>query len=99
MQKTDVFRKKGDPKMKKIIALICVLFLLSGLVGCATEKNVDGKYCGTYGLFNVENKCEGVPYRTVVGNIFWGIVLVETIVAPIYFFGFSLYEPAIGEAI
>jgi hypothetical protein len=44
------------------------------------------------------SKFEGtVQYKTVVGNVIWGIILVETIIAPIYFFGFSLYEPVPGQ--
>lgn len=34
-----------------------------------------------------------VAYRLIIGNIIWSCILVETIIAPIYFIGFSLYEP------
>jgi len=30
------------------------------------------------------------------GNIIWGVILFVTVIAPIYFFGFSMFEP-IGE--
>ena len=38
-------------------------------------------------------KNPNVEYRLIPGNIIWGCLLVETIIAPIYFFGFSIYEP------
>lgn len=31
--------------------------------------------------------------KLVVGNLVWGIILMETIVMQIYFFGFSIFEP------
>ena len=37
-----------------------------------------------------------IEYEPIWGNIVWGIILIETIIAPVYFFGFSLFEP-IGE--
>ena len=77
--------------MKQIIATILLSILL---VGCADERVINGKRYPTYGLLNADdNKDPGIRYRTVGGNIFWGIVLVETIAAPIYFFGYSMFEP------
>ena len=29
----------------------------------------------------------------IVGNVVWSVLLVETVIAPIYFLGFSLFEP------
>jgi hypothetical protein len=29
----------------------------------------------------------------IIGNIVWSCILVETVIAPIYFLGFSVYEP------
>lgn len=73
--------------MKRFIAaLLCVVFLSVVTIGCGDGQSVNGKYCDTYGLLNKESKCKDVQYRTVVGNVVWGILLVETIVAPIYFF-------------
>lgn len=83
--------------MKKLLAaLICAVFLFT-VAGCGDGQMVSGKYCDTYGLLNKETKCEGVEYKTIVGNVIWGIILVETVIAPIYFFGFSLYEPVPGQ--
>jgi cation transport ATPase len=40
-----------------------------------------------------------VTYEIIYGNIFWSIVLCETIIIPIYFFGFSLFNPIyIGDS-
>jgi hypothetical protein len=78
--------------VKKLLVSICLAASL--LLGCGADRTFNGKYCATYGLFNKdEMKCPGVQYRVIPGNVIWGIVLAETIAAPIYFFGFSMYEP------
>lgn len=47
-----------------------------------------------YGLANEDlYKCEDIQYEMCFGNIFWSVVLIETVAAPIYFIGWSLYEP------
>ena len=79
--------------MKKIVAMILVLATLC-LAACGNDMVINGKKHSTYGLFNAdEEKDPNVKYHVIIGNVFWGIVLFETIAAPVYFFGFSLYEP------
>lgn len=88
---------------KRIVSVILILLLLL-MTACGDSKilNVPAKTntgytnveIGTYGLFNEgEEKNENVRYHIIIGNVIWSIVLVETIVAPIYFIGFSMYEP------
>ena len=80
--------------MKKTIAkILIVAFLGASLSGCGDSKIIKNKEIPTYGLFNPGDKYEGVEYKVIFGNVVWGILLIETIIAPIYFFGFSLYEP------
>jgi len=63
-------------------------------VGCGDTKIIDGIEYDTYGLINDdEKKNPNIQYEVIWGNVVWGAILVETIVAPIYFFGFSLWEP------
>jgi hypothetical protein len=77
--------------MRQIVAALVLSILL---IGCADEKVINGKTYPTYGLLNSDNnKDPAIRYRTVWGNIFWGIFLFETIAAPIYFFGYSMFEP------
>ncbi len=48
----------------------------------------------TYGLFNEStDKSRNVCYKISIGNVVWSILLFETVIAPIYFIGFSLYNP------
>ena len=76
--------------MKKILCLL----LLICFCGCASEKVIDGKNYETYGLINQDDvKDSTVKYQPVWGNIIWGCILGETLIAPIYFFGFSMFEP------
>jgi hypothetical protein len=74
-----------------LAALIAVSLVLSG---CGQPLSTNQKTYPTYGLFNEStDKSKDVCYKISVGNIVWSIILVETIVAPIYFVGFSLYNP------
>ena len=78
--------------MKKLIILFCIMSML--VSGCASDKTIDGKPHTSYGLLN-ENKYKdpNIKYELVWGNVIWGAILVETVIAPIYFFGFSIFEP------
>lgn len=75
--------------MFKKLALAAVLAV--SLSGCGDPAVIDGKYISTYGIAGDPVPC--IKYRVVVGNVIWGIVLSETVIAPIYFAGWSLYEP------
>jgi len=80
--------------MKKIIAVILAVAIMSLATGCGSDMVINGKNHSTYGLINADQeKDPAVKYKVIVGNVVWGIILLETIVAPVYFFGFSLYEP------
>jgi hypothetical protein len=78
--------------MKKVIALFLVVSILFS--GCADSKRIDGKTYDTYGFFNSQTKKNpNIQYEVSVGNVIWSVILVETVVFPIYFLGFSLYQP------
>lgn len=80
--------------MKKIISLACVIAVAATLAGCARPMTICGVTYDSYGLINQDSKKNpNVEYAPVWGNIFWGAFLVETVIAPIYFFGFDLFEP------
>jgi hypothetical protein len=64
-----------------------------GLAGCADKMTADGVTYVPYGLANQDEKDPRVQYEICVGNVIWAVILSETVVAPIYFFGWSLYEP------
>lgn len=78
--------------MKKTIAPLLLSAML--LAACADNKVINGKEYETYGLINKEDtKDPNVKYSVSWGNIIWGCLLVQTVIAPVYFFGFSLWEP------
>jgi len=80
-------------KLISILLIVCFVFMVT-LTGCGDPKTIDGKTYGTYGFFNEKtHKNQDIEYRVIVGNVVWSVLLVETIVFPIYFVGFSLYEP------
>lgn len=79
--------------MKKITicVIICICLFING---CGNPKIINGTYHETFGLFNKEEvKDPYVHYDIICGNVIWGCLLFETIIAPIYFFGFSMWEP------
>ena len=74
---------------------ICTLVLLAVLMtGCGSPKVINLKYYKTCGLLNSDScKDPNIIYEPSWGNIFWSVMLIETIVAPIYFFGYSMFNP------
>lgn len=80
--------------MKRFIAGILIVSCLFGLFGCADPKTINGVTYDTYGLLNADDKKNpNISYKVSIGNVVWSVILVETVIAPIYFIGFSLYEP------
>ena len=78
--------------MKKTIIGLCILCMLC--CACSDNKVIDNVNYKTYGLLNQDKyKSPDIEYRIVWGNVVWGGFLCETIVAPIYFFGFDIFEP------
>lgn len=74
---------------KIIIAASCF-----ALAACGRPMDYNGKTYPTYGLINEESKkSNDMCYETSIGNVVWSILLIETIVAPIYFIGFSIQNP------
>jgi hypothetical protein len=75
--------------------LIVTMILLTGCGQPLTVKKDDKDITyPTYGLFNEnEYKSDNVCYTKSVGNIVWSIILVDTILVPIYFIGYSIYNP------
>ena len=83
--------------VRKVTAVSMVLMMFLVVTGCADSRTINGKTYESYGLLNQDSlKDPCIRYELVVGNVMWGAVLFETVVAPIYFFGFSVFEP-VGE--
>ena len=82
-------------KGKIILVLILVIMLVSISSCCFTSKmEIGGQVYDTYGLINKdENRDPSVEYELSWGNIVLGAVFCETVIAPIWFFGFDLWEP------
>jgi len=77
--------------MKKLI-LIAALALT--LMSCAEKQTIDGKTYGPYGLISKdEDKDPAIRYEVSTGSIVVAVIFSETVIAPIYIFGWDLYEP------
>lgn len=76
----------------KIIALVLLVGLL--FVSCAEEKTIDGVTYRPYGLLNEDTqKNPNINYEVSGWALFSGIVWVETVIVPVYVFGYNLWEP------
>jgi len=82
--------------MKVLVVIMLTVALL--LAGCADEKTLCvGNKCKTYEPYGwidesrLRNEC--IEYKVVGWNVFWSIITIETIFAPILITGFDLWEP------
>ena len=81
---------------KKFTALTMLVLTLTAC-GKPYYSVENKKEYPTYGLLNQDSiKSDKMCYELSIGNIVWSVLLINTVVAPIYFIGFSLYNP-IGE--
>jgi len=82
--------------MKKMLSLFILIVLLISLTSCCftNKMEINGVVYETYGLLNKdERKDPSVEYKLSWGNIALGVIFCETIAAPIWFFGFDIWEP------
>lgn len=83
--------------MKTVKNYMCasiIFFMLVSMCGCGKPAKIDGTVYDTYGfLTEKEKRNPDIKYRIIVGNVVWAVILCETIVAPIYFMLFDLFEP------
>lgn len=76
--------------MKKMIATLCAALLLAG---CSNPMTHEGKTYDSYGLISSNEKSDKVCYKTNITDVVLGVIFFETIIVPIYTFGFDMYEP------
>ena len=75
------------------VLILVVLFWKFLFSFCAQPKTIDGQVIQPYGLFNPEDKKEDIEYKVSMGSVIVGALSFETVVMPIYIFGWNLYEP------
>lgn len=74
--------------------LLVVILVALALSGCAQPAKICGTVYDTYGLLNADDKKNpDIEYRVSVGSVIVSVLLIETIIAPIYIAGFDLFEP------
>ncbi len=80
--------------MKKI--LLCLALASTMLLSAcgAEDKVIDGVTYGTYGFMNEkEMKNPNIQYEISGWSIAWSIIFSETIIVPVYFIGWDMYQP------
>jgi len=80
--------------MKHSLLALALVSCLA-LTACgADDKTIDGITYGTYGIVNKdEMRNLNIQYEISGWSIFWSIVFCETVIVPIYFIGWDLYQP------
>jgi hypothetical protein len=76
--------------------LICLALASTMLLAAcgADEKTIGGVTYGTYGLMNKsEMQNPNIQYEISGWSIAWSIIFCETIIAPVYFIGWDMYQP------
>lgn len=79
--------------MNRLYKVIAVCLIGVFLSACGNAKTICGHRYDTYGFFDTSEAHPQVKYELIVGNAIWSVILLETAFFPIYFFGFSIYEP------
>jgi hypothetical protein len=59
----------------------------------ASSKFIDSVEVAPYGLFNGEVKQTNIQYSVCPASVILSIIFSETIIAPVYFLGWELYQP------
>jgi hypothetical protein len=78
--------------MKKLLVLVVLCIFL--LTACGSNLYLDNRVYKQYGLFNQHQVREqNIEYDVIWGNVFWSFFLCETLIVPVYFIGFALFEP------
>jgi hypothetical protein len=89
----------GGIFMKKILILVVSICLSLG--SCAKDKHINSREYSSIGIvdllaknnFSITRYDPNIRYEVCWGNVILGAILVETVIAPIYFYGFSMYNP------
>ena len=80
--------------MKKFIATLVLVAFAFLVVGCGQPKTIDGVTYDTYGFINADTKKNPkIRYEVCTGNVIWSVLLAGGLIAPVYFIGFSLFNP------
>lgn len=80
--------------IKRVSIFIIVVLMVITTSACSKNAIFNDVEYETYGFINkYEVRNTHIRYKIVWGNVLLGIVFFETIIAPVYFFGYDLYEP------
>lgn len=77
--------------MKKQMITLLLSLILILQVGCGNTMVRNGYEYDTVGVLSSKNAM--VKYDIIWGNVIMGGLFFSTIIAPVYFFGFSMEEP------
>jgi hypothetical protein len=81
------------------VLFVALMMVCVSLVSCGQSKTIGGIEYKPIGVAskivpkNLTTYSDSIRYEVCVGNVMWGVVLCETVIAPIYFFGFSMFNP------
>lgn len=76
--------------IRKTLSAVLAAALLSG---CATSMTLDDHRYRPVGVVNAADKGEHVAYKVSYANLALAVLLVQTVVVPVYVIGWALEEP------
>jgi hypothetical protein len=87
-----------------VIIVIVIIGIIIGLIAIGPRFadvklsfDLDGETktieVARHGLIDPEEKIDYIKYKKSVRNIIWSVILIETVVVPVVFLGWYLYEP------
>jgi hypothetical protein len=83
--------------MRKFIAVMALVVFSAAAVGCHGSRVISETRYDPIGLYHLllkpEAEAPGVRYEVCWGNVFWSVILCETIVVPVILVGWYLWEP------
>jgi hypothetical protein len=90
---TDPVHEPQGSEMKTIKRVVAAITMGVFLSACGQPLVTKEKTYDTVGVVTLDKRSNKVCYGVSIGNTIWSIVLVETIVFPIYFVGWSILNP------
>lgn len=77
--------------MKNILRIAACCLILSG---CGNTKTIAGTTYDVYGLANQTEKMNPtIEYEVSLGSVIVAVILMETVIVPVYVVLFDLYQP------
>lgn len=77
----------------KCTALRLIVAASVALSGCTYDRTIDGVTYEPYGLLSPTKESPDIVYELDWSNIVIACIFAETVIVPLYVFGFAIWQP------